>query len=460
MSTSPTITSGVRQWKRYPAYKDSGLSTGVQIPSHWSMMRLKHIAAVRPSNVDKKTVEGQVAVRLCNYVDVYKNESITAEFDFMQASATPAQVVAYTLQSGDVIVTKDSETWMDIAVPAHVEVDLPGVLCGYHLALVRPRKERVVGAFLFRCFAADGILDQFRVAANGITRFGLGTGAIADAEFPLPPLDEQRCIVAFLDRETTKIDALIGKKVRLIELLQEKRTALISHAVTKGLDPTVPMKDSGVAWFGKIPAHWLVKPLGRTVEIYGGSTPSKENKNFWHGDVPWVSPKDMKRLVIHDSEDHITKEALSETTIPLLSPMAVLIVVRGMILARDFPVAVNFVPVTINQDMKALRPHTILSSMYLAHQLKVIQEAFFAIREESGHGTKCLRTELWKTIAVVVPPILEQERISTHIGTHTAKIDSMIAKVQDAIDKLREYRTALISAAVTGKIDVRGEALV
>ena len=235
MRTSPVIIGGVRRWKPYPTYKESGLSTGVQIPSHWSMTRLKHIAAVRPSNVDKKTVEGQVAVRLCNYVDVYKNESITADFDFMQASATSAQIAAFSLKAGDVIVTKDSETWMDIAVPAHVEVDLPGVLCGYHLALIRPQPERLSGAFLCHSFAAAGILDQFRVAANGITRFGLGTSAIADSEFPLPPLDEQRRIVAFLDREMTKFDALTGGlpqapagsgvMARMVCLLQEYRTA-------------------------------------------------------------------------------------------------------------------------------------------------------------------------------------------------------------------------------------------
>ena len=240
----------LRKWRRYPAYKDSGLSTGVQIPGHWSMMRLKHVAAVRPSNVDKKTVEGQEGVRLCNYLDVYKNDYITQDFDFMQASATPAQITAFTLKAGDVIITKDSETWMDIAVPAHVDVDLPGVLCGYHLALVRPRADRLDGEYLFNSFSASGVLDQFRVAANGITRFGLGTGAIADSLFPLPPVEEQQQIRKFLKRETAKIDALIAKKERLIELLQEKRTALISHAVTKGLDPSVPMKNSGESGWG------------------------------------------------------------------------------------------------------------------------------------------------------------------------------------------------------------------
>src|SRR5262249_9001100 len=122
----------------------------------------------------------------------------------------------------------------------------------------------------------------------------IAQGTVWNLLIALPPLPEQRQILAFLDRESAKIDALITKKERLVELFHEKRTALISHAVTKGLDPNVPMQYSGVEWLGKIPAHWEMKPLGRIVEIKGGMTPSKEEKLFWNGDVPWVSPKDMK----------------------------------------------------------------------------------------------------------------------------------------------------------------------
>src|SRR5262249_3283338 len=136
---------------------------------------------------------------------------------------------------------------------------------GYHLAVIRSNPQRMDGEYLFRCFMAEGICDQFRVAANGITRFGLGTEAISDSVFPVPPLTEQRRIAAFLAAETAKIDRLVAKKGHLIELLQEKRTAIISHAVTRGLDPDVPMKNSGVAWLGKIPVHWNCCILRRII---------------------------------------------------------------------------------------------------------------------------------------------------------------------------------------------------
>ena len=215
--------------------KDSGVEWLGEIPAHWEVKRLKTVAAVELSNVDKKSVEGQEAVRLCNYTDVYYNERITADLEFMAATATPEQVRRFSLRAGDVLITKDSESWTDIAVPAVVAEDLPDVLCGYHLAHIRPGKD-CDGAFLSRAFSAIGPRDQFQVAANGITRFGLGGDAIRTGIFALPREPEQRAIAAFLDRETARIDALVAKVRDAIERLKELRTALISAAVTGKID--------------------------------------------------------------------------------------------------------------------------------------------------------------------------------------------------------------------------------
>ncbi|MCX7865986.1 MAG: nucleotidyl transferase AbiEii/AbiGii toxin family protein [Limisphaera sp.] len=215
--------------------KDSGVEWLGEIPAHWEVKRLKTFASVQLSNVDKKSVEGEENVRLCNYTDVYYHERITPELDFMAATATREQVRRFRLRAGDVLITKDSESWTDIAVPAVVVEDLPEVLCGYHLAHIRPSSD-CVGAFLSRAFSAIGPRDQFHVAANGITRFGLSRDAIQSGVFAMPPLPEQRAIAAFLDRETRKIDALIAKVRDAIELLKEYRTALISAAVTGKID--------------------------------------------------------------------------------------------------------------------------------------------------------------------------------------------------------------------------------
>ena len=247
-----------KRYAPYPAYKPSGVQGLGEIPAHWNVRRLKSFAVVQLSNVDKKSTEGQETVRLCNYTDVYYNQHIGPSFEFMPATATRVQVRRFSLRAGDVLITKDSEDWTDIAVPAVVAQDLPGVLCGYHLAHIRSDSS-CDGAFLSRALSGNGLRDQYQVSANGITRFGLTGDSIRASLLPLPPLPEQRAIAGFLDRETAKIDSLVAKMERLIELLQEKRTALISRAVTKGLDPKVPMKHSGVEWLGKIPAHWEVR---------------------------------------------------------------------------------------------------------------------------------------------------------------------------------------------------------
>jgi type I restriction enzyme S subunit len=195
------MTGELTHFRPYSTYKDSGVEWLGEIPAHWNVGRLKAFASVQLSNVDKKSVEGQEPVRLCNYTDVYYHERITPDLEFMPATATPDQIRRFSLREGDVLITKDSESWTDIAVPAVVAQDLPGVLCGYHLAHIRPN-EHVDGSFLSRAFAAIGPRNQFQVGASGITRFGLGGDAISTGLFALPPLAEQQAITAFLDRET------------------------------------------------------------------------------------------------------------------------------------------------------------------------------------------------------------------------------------------------------------------
>jgi type I restriction enzyme S subunit len=216
--------------------KDSGIEWLGEIPEHWELRRLKYIASVQFSNVDKNTFEGEEPVRLCNYIDVYKNELIKDDFEFMQATATRAEIRKFTLRQGDVVITKDSESWTDIAVPAYVADQLQGVICGYHLAQIRAKFQILDGKYLFRAFASKAINYQFQVASTGITRYGLGNYWLENGLLVLPPLPEQRAIAAFLDRETARIDSLIEKVEKSIELLREYRTALISAAVTGRID--------------------------------------------------------------------------------------------------------------------------------------------------------------------------------------------------------------------------------
>lgn len=205
------------------------------------------------SNVDKQSSEGELPVRLCNYTHVYYNDRITADLDFMEATATEDQIKRFRLRAGDVLLTKDSETADDIAVPSYVAEDLSQVLCGYHLAHLRPLPG-VDGRFLFWALASRSTRDQFSISANGITRFGLRQDSFGEVEIPLPPPPRQRAIADYLDAETARIDALIDKKRRMTGLLEERFESLIWHEVAGAGHAT--KRASGLPWVGDIPAHW------------------------------------------------------------------------------------------------------------------------------------------------------------------------------------------------------------
>ena len=216
--------------------KPSGVAWLGDVPAHWEVRRLQHVADMKVSNVDKHIKEGELPIRLCNYVDVYKNHRITESMAFMHATATEDEVQKFRLEPGDVLITKDSETWNDIGVPALVEFSANDLICGYHLALLRPLKEMLDGAYLFRTLQSPAIAYQFHVSANGITRYGLSHYGIKTALLPIPPLPEQAAIAASLDKTTADIDTAVARARREIELLREYRTRLIADVVTGKVD--------------------------------------------------------------------------------------------------------------------------------------------------------------------------------------------------------------------------------
>lgn len=214
----------------------SGVDWLGDIPEHWDVRRLRNVASMLVSNVDKHTIEGEVPVRLCNYVDVYKHERITDALSFMRASATREELVRFRLELNDVLITKDSETWKDIGVPSLVEHTAADLVCGYHLALLRPHQGILSGPYLLRALQSVGVARQLHVEANGVTRFGLSHAAIKSVSLPHPPTTEQTAIVQYLDEATSSIARAISDSQSEILLLNEYRIRLISEIVTGKLD--------------------------------------------------------------------------------------------------------------------------------------------------------------------------------------------------------------------------------
>ncbi len=429
----------------YPDYTESEMESIGAIPSHWETRRLRTLAAYRTSSVDKKSAPDEAAVRLCNYTDVYYRERILAGDDnFMHATASAQEIDQFGLEIGDVLITKDSEDWSDIAVPAVVEETANDFVCGYHLGIIRPGSH-LEPAFLFRALQSQSVNVQLQTAATGVTRFGVTRGGVGRTVVPLPPMDEQRSISAFLDSETARIDKLITKQELLIERLDEYRTALVTKVVTKGLppeaaeaaglDPAPALKDSGVEWLGGVPEHWEIKSLVRAVIFQRGHDLPNDVRE--PGTVPVVSSAGVSG---HHAEAAATGPAIVTGRYGSIGDFYVI----------DGP----FWPLNTSLYSIDLRGNDV---MFLIFMLRSIKPLFIANAAKSAvpgvdrndiHG-----------IQVAIPGREEQEAIAGYLKKMSERIDALRAKAELSIERLSEYRSALVSAAVTGKIDVREAAL-
>jgi type I restriction enzyme S subunit len=234
----------------------------------WPTRQLRELADIRVSNVDKKFYASEKPVKLCNYMDVYANEYVTGNIQFMEASATPAEIEQFSLNRGDVIITKDSETPDDIGIPAVIAEEINDLVCGYHLALIRPNQEYLDPVYLAKQLCTSDIVRYFAVKASGSTRFGLSIGAIETVEIPTPPKPEQTKIAEIfstVDRAIEQTEALIAKQQRI-------KTGLMQDLLTRGIDEhgnlrseqTHKFKDSPL---GRIPVGWEVKSLGQVSNL-------------------------------------------------------------------------------------------------------------------------------------------------------------------------------------------------
>jgi type I restriction enzyme S subunit len=358
------------------------------------------------------------------------------------------------LQEGDVIVVRSGAYTGDSAL---VTPDWAGGIAGFDIVVRTTRYANP--RFLAYALLSPAVFEkQIRPLRSRAAQPHLNAEELGDVEVTLPPVELQDALADYLDRETGRLDALVAAKERMLALLAEKRRALIMRAVTRGLDPHVPLRDSGIPWIGEIPAHWEILALRFLVDLTSGATPDTGRAEYWDGEIPWVSPKDMKRGEIADAEDHVNELALSQGSLRLIERDAVLIVVRGMILAHSFPTAVTTAPVTINQDMKALRCRDSLVPHFLRDFFRGHEEHIVSLADSSAHGTRKLETEVLGRLEVAVPPPAEQREIAAFIDHATGRLDALRKATESTITLLKERRSALIAAAVTGQIDVESAA--
>lgn len=347
------------------------------------------------------------------------------------------------------MITKDSEEWSDIAVPALVSDTAPDLVCGYHLAIVRPRPNRVHGPFLQRLFQAAGVNTQLQVSASGITRYSLPKSAIGEALIPLPPVDEQRTIAGFLDRETAGIDSLVTKQNRLVHSLIDKRQAVICQFVTRGLNPTATFAPSGVEWLGEVPKHWEVC---RIASLF------REASDVGEDGLPILT------VSIHNGvsdrqleDDELERKFLRIDDSSKYKRVIPSDLVYNMMRAWQGGFGAVVVPGLVSPAYVVARPKRPMVTKFIELLLRTPA----AIEEMRCHsyGVADFRLRLYwdhfKTLRVALPPLAEQREIVEAAQSETDSIDALIKVIEVQNTKLAEYRSALISAAVTGQIEVR-----
>ncbi|GAB64325.1 MAG: restriction endonuclease subunit S [Candidatus Jettenia sp.] len=441
--------------KRYDKYKPSKIPWIGNIPCHWYVKKLRFISDVQFSNVDKKIVEGEQEIKLCNYLDVYNNDFIGKDIDFMISTASLAEIEKFRLKAGDVLATKDSEDPNDIGVPALVKDDFEDVICGYHLAQIRPSKTALLGMYLFRLLQSDIIRQHFATQANGITRFGLSVSSFKDLQVLLPSLPEQTVIARYLDKKTAQIDDLITKKQRLIELLKEERAAIINQVVTKGINPHVKMKDSRIEWLGKIPEHWEVKRLKYIADINSESLPENTNSDY---ELEYIDIGNVTLgSIINKPERMLFKNAPSRARRISRKGDTIVSTVRTYLKAITY-IDIDKSNLVVSTGFTVVRPRDTLEKKFISYLLtsEVLVETVCSL--SVGVSYPAVNASDIGNLLVWYPKDKnEQSIIVKYIEQEAFRINQTITKIQQEIKLLQEYRTALISEVVTGKIDVRDE---
>ncbi|WP_126146595.1 restriction endonuclease subunit S [Synechococcus elongatus] len=431
---------------RYPAYKKQELQcVTYSIPVSWDIKPLKAVTSfndeVLPESTDPDLEIEYVDIGSVSLADGIEKTEV------MKFADTPSRA-RRIVRDGDVIVST-VRTYLKAIAP--IRKPPKNLIASTGFAVIRPTPS-IDSHFLSFSLQSSGFIDAVISRSSGVSYPAINSSEMARISIPVPSDEEQIAIASFLDRETAKIDALIAEQQRLIELLQEKRQAVISHAVTKGLNPDAPLKDSGVEWLGQIPAHWNVGKLGYYTVTTTGSTPDRNNPSYWNGEIPWVKTGEVMYQDIYETEEKISDLALQQTSCSLLKPGTLLMALYGQGVTRG-RVAMLAVEAACNQACAAIMTDSRINPRFLELFLTKAYEHIRSLGNETTQQN--LNLDFVRKLEIVVPPTEEQNKIVDYLPKKLSQFDSLMKDVETEISLLQERRSALISAAVTGQIDVR-----
>ncbi|NNM58983.1 MAG: restriction endonuclease subunit S [Legionellales bacterium] len=420
----------------YQIQQDSDITWLQNIPNHWRVIRLKFATNLINNKVNAENSN-------LPYIGLEHIESWTGKK--LNGEISDSEGTASMFISGDVLFGK--------LRPYLAKVHLAkqeGLISSE--ALVIRCKNSVNSDFLKYYILSRDFINIVDSSTYGSKMPRASWNFIGNLPLLLPEIKEQQSIARFLDHKTAQIDTLIAKQQALLTKLTEKRTALISHAVTKGLDPSVKMKDSGVEWLGEIPEHWEIWKVTHGFKTIGsGTTPKSDNPSFYDGNIPWITTSELRERVIYDTTHKITEEAVkAHSTLKLYSAGSLAIAMYGATIGRLGILGTN---AAVNQACCVFSESNVFYIQFVYYWLWMHRPILISL--SNGGGQPNLNQDDLKKLSVPIPSFNEQKRIANFLNEKTVKLDDQNKKVEAIIMRLQEYRSTLITKAVTGKIDVR-----
>ena len=427
----------INNFSQYPSYKDSGVEWLGEIPEHWDVLKIKRVfyEVKKRSNVSLNC--GSISFGKV----VYKDDEKIPE-----STKKSYQVVL----KGDFLVNPLNLNYDLISLRiALSEIDVV-VSSGY---IVLNNSVEIQKKY-YKYFLHRFDVAFMKLLGSGV-RQTLNWNDIANCDLIFPPLPEQTAIAQYLDEKTALIDKAIDIKQKQIALLKERRQVIIQQAVTRGLDPNVKMKDSGVEWIGEIPEEWEVKRIKHVVEkAFSGGTPSTDKLDFWDGGIPWASSVDIKSEYLSTTTREISALGLKLSSAKIAPKGSILFVTRSGILQHTFAISISQIETTINQDLKCL----ILNEILLPEYFQIIVNGnngriLVEVRQQAA-TVESIDMEAFYNLQIPLPKVNEQMVILEFCKKSRINIGTAISLKEKEIEKLMEYRATLINSAVTGKIKV------
>ena len=438
------MVGSVIKYQQYTEYKNSGVEWLEEVPQHWALVPCR---AVVDHIVEKNSNNA-----LDNYLSLMANIGVIRYEDKGDIGNKKPDDLSKCkiVRRGQLVINS-----MNYAIGSYGMSPYDGICSPVYIVL-QTKKDIFLERFALRIFENTPFQKYLATFGNGILehRAAINWEDIKNKYVPLPTLDEQKNILDFLDHETSKIDSLIEKQQQLIELLKEKRQAVISHAVTKGLNPDVAMKDSGVEWLGEVPEHWGATKIKYVAEL----TPKKSELSNSDSRLCTFIPMEKLKLgsLVKDEEKQISEVIGGYTYFKdgdlLLAKVTPCFENKNMVVANDLKNGIGFG----SSEIYVLRTNSKVNTQFLYYRLQEDQFIELATGAMTGAGgLKRVPSEFLNNFEFALPPLSEQITIKEYLDQYLIKNECLMNKAQSAIQLMKERRTALISAAVTGKIDVR-----